>query len=421
MTFPLAAMRHLPFFEVLAAQSDDTDSSIWHECQTAIVVLRLLTDWAESPTLATVTTHGVTLLKEHLAKTEDDTVKHLLGTILSDLLHPKTNDPALILGPFLAYAWTLEERLYFELAADVLQTVVDVVDPPSGPIDQEWAIIAHRRAGDLFHRHRQFDSAETSYNRARLLAESAGDHQRSLDIQTRLAGVQESRGNLGNAESMLAAIIDEAQSKHLTRTESFARRARATTMLRRNRTGDALSEFYAAFVIAPDDLEREWLLGGIAGCASLLGLRDTARLIHQALAKTAHNQAAQSTALVNLLEIAVWDDDQETFQKIWQDLLQRDLARDLKLHASLFSARGVEQWEGSDAAEKAYAVLAEEARQVGVHDIEFAALEALDRLHNRRGQANVNLPTSMPTLQPEWKDIAASIEADCRLRLLTTE
>lgn len=419
MTLPYA-MRHLPFFQILAEHADETDSSLWHEFQAAVVILRYLTDWAECPALATGTDQGIQLLKQHISETQDDAARYLLSAMLGNLLRSRSSDPGLIVGPFLAYAWLLEERTYFALAADVLQTIVEIVDPPTGPAHQQLAAIVHRRNGDLFHRHRQFDLAETHYKRELALANAIGDQALALDARTRLAAVQTTRGNLGQAETDLSAIIEEAERARELRVEAYARRARGSTMQRRGRTGDALREFYAAFLIAPDDFEREWLLGDIASCAAELGLLDTARIIHQTLARTAHTPAAQSLALVNLLEIAVWTDDQETFRALWQELLERDLARDLQLHALLYAAKGAERWQGAEAARTAYTALVDQARQAGVHDVEFIALEALKSLQSKSGQATGSLPTIRSAAATEWGDIAAAIETACRARLLTT-
>ena len=362
---------------------------------------------------------GIIRLRQKIEGLSDIKVRHLLGTMVSGLTHGEGNNPALVVGPLLAYAWLLEEREHYTLATDVLQTVAAVIDSVDGSMDYELAVTVHRRIGDLFHRNRLFDDAETSYARARVLAEAMNNQALALDARIHLAGLQCTRGNLGDADTALATVIEEASRAQLSRVEAFARRTRGAAIYRRKRPGDALREYYAAFVIAPDDLQREWLLGDIAACVTLLGLRDTARLVHQVLAKTSHSLAVQSLALVNLLEIYVLDDNQVAFHALRKVLQQRDLARDLRLYVLLFEARAAEQWQGVEAAIAAYTVLVEQAQLTGVHDLEFEALEALKLLQRQHEHVAAHLSASTPPPDTEWRDVTEAIEAACRLRLQT--
>src|SRR5580704_6439363 len=106
-------LRHLPFFEALAAfDSNDPNSGtiIQNELQAAVVVLRLLPDAVECPAIVAGVAEGHVRLKHMIAEIENRQAKYLLGTMLSTIVHWNAADPAVLVGPFLAYAWLLEDR-----------------------------------------------------------------------------------------------------------------------------------------------------------------------------------------------------------------------------------------------------------------------------------------------------------------------
>ena len=418
-------IRHLVFFEAMAdvaeSDADPSTSDLYAELQAAFCLLRLLDEWIDCPALVFGLGEGAIRIRLLIEKVPNLAVRHIFRTIVSVMTHWDGGSITSVVAPFVSYAWLLEERERFVLAADVLKTAVEIVDPLRGTIDRGFAARLYRRLGDIALRQRQFDQADEYYEDTLRVATAGGEYDLALDARIRRATVQLTRGDLGDAEVVLTAIIKRAREVHLPRAESYGRRVRGAVMQRRGRAGEALCEFYKAYTLAPDDLEREWLLGDIAVCALDLGLRDVARTIHQALAKTAHTPAAKSLALVNLLEIAVFDNDPATFRAIWLELQHQELPRDQALYAALYRAKGIEWWHGSETAKIAYAELATRAQLAGAHHVEFQAMDALQRLeqgqgHNETTPAEVLFPRSMP-FNPTWGKVAEAVEEACQLRL----
>ena len=421
--------KHLPFFESIGAFADPKmvagKEHVLAEFEAALVILRTFDAWLDSPAWVMGLEDPVILAarEEKISAVHEEGIQHLFRTMLRYFDEYKGEGATYVVGPFFAYAWLLEERGWYTLAEDVLRTIEQAVTPVGGPKDLQCAIHACRKLGDLAIRQSDFLKAKTWFESQRFLAEFIHATEHALDARVRHAGVQQTIGNLGQAETVLTDVIAEARQARLPRVESFARRSRGAAMLRQDRPGDALREYYHAYQLAPDQLEREWLLGDLAGCLSLLGVLNTARVIHETLAQVAVNSATRTLALVNLVEVLVWDNDQVAFQRVWKEVLQRPLARDLRIHALFYHAKGIERFGTVETAIAAYTDVAQQAQQMGVYDFEFRALSAIDRLRDpeqslttAETRADTATSDASPAVQAEWRDIATAIEESCRLQ-----
>jgi tetratricopeptide (TPR) repeat protein len=416
-------MRHLAFFEVISEHADQADP-VWVESVAGMLVLRFFEEWLDSPALASMNEPGIARMRQMIDEIANPEARHLLGTAVSVLIQAEGGNPSLVVGPLLAYARCLEEAGRVTLAEDVLNTVLEAINAPHGVRDLRLAVAIYHRLGSIALSTKRLDDADASYSRALFLCENLHDLSVELEIRIRLAQVYISRGNLGDAVPVLTTIIDRAQSAALQRIEALGRRVRGAVMQRQGHVGSALREYYLAYTQTSDELEKEYLFGDIATCASELGLRSTARVVHTTLARTAFGEETRSRALINLLEISVWDGDQETFNRLWKELLERKLPTYLHAFAQLYHASGIERWQSRQMAIEAYESVAEYAARTGHHHTEFLALEAAKRLQGSQEQLAVTATpaaalTSEDSIPSQWNDVTEAIEALCNLKLQT--
>ena len=409
-------MRHLAFFEAIAEHPDQGDP-LWVESVSGMLVLRFFEEWLDSPALASVNEPGIGRMQGLIEEIENPEIRYLLGTAVRVLMEAEGGRPSLVVGPLLAYARYLDEEGRDVLAIDVLHTVAEAVNPPDGAGDFRLAAQIYLRIGALAIRSRQFDVAEANHKTAIGLGELLDDRAIVLEANIAQAMVTTMRGNLGEAEASLTALIQQARSAGIPWLEARGRHIRGSAIQRRGRAGEALRDFYAAYPIAPNELMREMLLNDMAACAAELGLWRTARIVHRTLAQTAQSEAARSAALINLLEVAIWDKDQAAFQAAWRQLGQCKIPGDLQLHAEWYYAQGIEYWEEHQVAVEAYTNVVKRAKEVGVHEIEFRALQALDRLQSADSQPPVQTEPTSPVSTSEWQDVAEAIEAICELKM----
>ena len=415
----LPPMRHLAFFEVIAEHPDQGDP-LWVESVSGMLVLRFFEEWLDSPALASMNESGIERMRGMIDEVKNPEIRALLGTAVTVLMEAEGGDPVLVVGPLLAYARALEEAEQYTLAVDVLETVIEPLEHSKGPHALQLTSVTYRRLGTVLLRMERFDDAEERFRRAISYAEAVHDVSLTLEARISQTRVWIARGNLGDVEAALTLVIDQAQAVNLQRIDALARRVRGTALQKQGRHDQALREFHRAYAYAPDELEREFLLGDMAACAAELGLRSTARILHQTLARTALNKVARSIARVNLLEIAVWDGDQTVFHTLWNALQQEQVPNDIGMYACLYHAQGIERWETTDAAISAYRLVAEQAARAGTHQVEFLALEAVERLQSRTANQKVSTPISLgfeDAAKLGWQDVTQAIEEICSLRL----
>jgi tetratricopeptide (TPR) repeat protein len=428
-------MRHYPFINALAETASgpqtasgtqtasDTQTPDWLGLAAGFHVLRMFDVWADQPALLASDTRWVAKIQTFTEQVPVP-LRALLQNATRTLVRVEGSNVSAAVGPLIAYAWYLRSQNQHELAADVYETLAKAVDPPSGLREPWLAMVIYLQWGVSLMYAGQWDAAEIRYALALDLASGlAEDLVVALTIRTWFANLWMQRGNLGEAEEELTQVIAQAEAIRQTRVSGFARRVRGSIMQRRGRNAEALREFYTAHTHVVDDIESDLLLSDMAACLAELGIYKVARQVHVALASVGLTPLTRILALTNLLEIAVWERDRQTFDDTRERLRAYSPPNEIKLSILLYEAQGTELWESRDAAILAYQEVAEQAHQAQVHHIEFYALEAAERLLNTESEQAV--PTApagtTPTgAEPDQNvdDVANAISALCELKML---
>jgi len=418
---PGPLLPNLAFFEALANTAeikDPQEREAWsRELQAAVLVLRFFSDWAGFPAITHDAISQRKVMRDKIAAVQNHSARYLFGSVVG-LMYRSDGDPEDVTAPLLAYAWLLEEREQYTLATDLLWTVARALEPARGPgrrmVGYPLAATIERRLGDLALRRGDLDAAESHYQQQLTFARFGGDKAMILHARTLIVRVQQTRGNLGTADSALGTIIADAAEGDDARAEAYARRIRGSVRHRQGRYEEALADHFRAYTIAPEWVEREWLLVDIAACCFDLGHLALARLAFISLAKTAHNAPARSLALINLLEMAVLEDDRTSFDVLVRQLNGLEMPIEQQLYRDLYQAGGIALWEGAEAGRAAYDALVVRARQVGQHAFEFRAIEAAGKLDR---PVEVVEPAAEPSGSATWESLSKAIEAECYSRL----
>ncbi len=299
----------------------------------------------------------------------------LLTSIQAVLDAPKT-DPAPVMSPWLAYGKDLESMGHVELAAHVYQTMINVLDARCSS-DSLLTAMTFMQYGYVARFLGNFDASETAYKCAGVLADSIESRVISLRARIGIVNTLKARGNLGDAEQVLA----EAISVKMVDAEAWALHTRGMVRMLRDRHVDAMIDFFRAYDLMQDTSEREVLLGDLAGCAWEAGYRQMARDSYRILAYTAREPLVRSAALGNLLEYSTYDGTLADFERLQEEIAEHarkhPLPAEHAIHVALYTAYGVERFDTCDATITAYRSVITRARDEGFHQIAFKAEERL--------------------------------------------
>jgi len=377
------------------------DAPAWQALGSGYLVMRVFDDWLilgpariafdlrHSQIFATIATIPEAYQQE----------RRVLETALQLLINASGTDPDPVVGPLLAYAAILETRNAWGPAADVYQTVAyGLTDFHGNRQDLASIALVRLREGQCWRNAQEYEHAVAAYEAAGMLAEIAKNDVLRLQGRLGLANVARVRGALPVAETALDEILEDAERCSLL-VAALLRPAvlhsRGVVRLARGRYDEALADLYAAYCDTSDLLERELVLADLGACASVACYRDTARNALEVIALTAHRPLARQFALVNLLEIAVLDENQLAFERWRSALVLAECIPLAQAHAKLYLARGVERFQGQDQALSAFQEAAHYAATAGIHQVEFEALGDIDRL-KQAAMAPITAATPLP-------------------------
>jgi tetratricopeptide (TPR) repeat protein len=245
----------------------------------------------------------------------------------------------------------------------------------------------------------RLDVSINAYQRAQVLAEQGGATVLALRAQTGIANTLRTRGNLGNAESLLDRIVTDARKAGIIIAEAGALHSRGGIRQLRGRYDEAMADYFMAYELTRDITNREVILADLATCAAIAGYRTVARDAHRFLAHTASFPVVRTSSLVNLLELAVLDGQVTEFKRIQKRLREHSEhyppPMEHEMHAALYTAAGVERFGTWEDAIVAYRSVLAKAQSIGMHQIAFQVEERLAALMN-----NTATQRDQPTLEP---------------------
>ena len=367
---------HLAYYEALAAL-DESDVA-WAPTVAGLLTLRLFDTWSEmvrrGERVQAWEVSGVAEAVEQLPPLHP--VRATLARIV-EAAGEGADAPAYLLPELMAYARTLRFEARWLLAADVFATVL--ANAAGG--EPELLITAAYHRGYCLRMAGQYDAAAASYDEGRLLAASCGNEAGMLEAEVSHAMLALSRGNLPLAESMLDAVIAQANPVSCRRVLARAYQDRAAVAVRRNRPEEAVVFGYRALPLFDTAADRDRVLGDVAAALGMAGHHEAAWDAHLVLAATAQEQETRWVAGVNLIELAAWRGNAELFERFRADLAGQTLPPWLAGYYHLHVAEGAHRFGDCATAAAELRRTVEVAAQYGFNEVRVKAEDLLTSIN----------------------------------------
>ncbi|MGK2962128.1 MAG: hypothetical protein ACSLFK_08275 [Gemmatimonadaceae bacterium] len=336
---------HHAFFEALG--STEAGSPQWDSLFAGLVTMRLLDRAAEGAD-ATIPSGDWGERDRTRARAEAMSAGNPVRAVLLRILDASA--ASTILSPelgasLLSYGRALDIQGRWTLAADVFQTITDSFSERLYPrivIEAATALGASaRNTGD-------WETSNRAYARAEHLAESIGDRALSLTARVGLATSQMIRGNLPAADAELEQVLDEANAAGFTTVQAIALHACASVAHSRGDFNKAIHVGYRSLELTTNSSARERLLADISAAYAELGMLETARDGYSIVAMTSPHQWVRWQATLNLMELAIKDADEGSFDNYVAQLEGAALEPRLLTYFLYFRALGSRRFSRSD-------------------------------------------------------------------------
>ncbi|HYC51021.1 MAG TPA: hypothetical protein VEB19_07935 [Gemmatimonadaceae bacterium] len=305
-------LRHLPFFETIAA-SDEGDAE-WHAATAGLVVLRLVDAWIEDgPRAVADDDWGLRAVNTAIAElSSHEKIKVVLSSIVGLIETSPIVDMGLLAPRLMAYGQLLEYEARWSLATDVYGTIVAHTHPVQ---EADLATQAHLRRGFCLRQVGDLVASLSAYETAGGIASAANDMVGVLRARIGEAKGAIARGNMPRAQELLDETIERAAAHRLDAVQSMALHDRSDVAFQ---TGDyelAIRLAYQALSMTESSRERDRILADIAASFFKLGVHSAARDAYLILAATGQEQYQRWTATLNLMEIAAVDGEELLFEQ----------------------------------------------------------------------------------------------------------
>ena len=410
MSNHIEGARHLPFFSELAGLEDDAAS--WRAVSAGLVVLRLVDAWIEEGAAAVVDDGwGMRSVEASIEEMPAGLpARAILRSIVDAIRTSDASDMHAIAPRLMAYARALDLDAKWALAADVYESIISHVHPVE---EADVAIAAHLRLGYCLRSMGALDDATRSYDAASAIAHDVDDLFGILRAQIGAAKIALARGNMPMAEQLLQDTIERASTRDdLVDVHAMALQDRADVAYHRGRYDLSVELAYSSLEITRDPVNRDRLLGGIAGAFYMLGVRSAARDAYLIIEATTQEEYLRWSASINLMEIAARDGSMPLFERYRRTLATMPFPPALEAQYFLQVAESHEALAQPDAAfasaERARSI----AERFGFNQTAFAAEAVATRV---RSHAPVVARVPEAAIPDSLKTIAASISEMRRL------
>ena len=396
--------RHLPFFGELSGLEEGDPS--WRSISAGLVVLRLVDAWIEEGAAA-VTADGWGVRSVNAAIEEMPAglpARAILRSVVDAVKASPAGDMHAIAPRLMAYARALDLDAKWALAADVYETVIAHAHPVE---DSDVAIAAHLRLGYCQRGLGALDLASTSYECASAIARDVDDMFGVLRAQIGAAKIALARGNMPSAERLLDDTIAQAASREdLVDVHAMALQDRADVAYHRGRYDLSVELAYASLELTRDPVNRDRLLGGIAGAFYMLGVRSAARDAYLIIEATTQEEYLRWSASINLMEIAARDGSMPVFERYRRSLATMPFPPAMEAQFHLQTAESYEALAQPDAA----LTSAERARAIAERFQFNQTLFAADAVAARvRAGAAITARAPEPSIPASLRTIASRI------------
>lgn len=381
-------MRHVPFLKTLA-KAKNAGGSQWRDVAAGYLVLRFFDRWMDEGSAALQFDPFLTTVKGYIRSTEAlaAEARRMLLQFVDVLVTCEDANPAPAIGHLFEYGDYLKLNGQVHLAGHVYGVIVDVLThTDTGEARLAAACI---QSGITSRMLGKFEGAKLSFERAAFLAAKQNDFAQMVRARAGIANLLKVQGNLPAAERQLDELVDVVHAANEPLLEAKVRQLRAAVYHAREKYDDAMRDYYSAYEVLGGE-DREEILCNLAAVEAQAGYRNAARDIHRLLAYTGQSLFVRSISLVNLIHIAVLDNDEQSFHRARLDFTAFDQRHPVQvehtIYAQLYIAMGLERFGSISTAVAAYRRLAEEAGRAKVHQVEFEAVKRLANLSDERSR-----------------------------------
>jgi tetratricopeptide (TPR) repeat protein len=393
-------LRHLPFFEEIAAH--DEGDAAWRSATAGLVALRLVDAWLESAPLTFSDDFGTRSVRATIDAMDDGTpIKSILARVV-DSLEEQKPDIHVVVTPLMAYGQALEYDAKWYLAADVYRTVLAHLHPAE---DSDASIAAHLRLGQCYRSLNQLDDAATAFCMAFEVATGADDIVGILRARIGEARIATIRGNLPQATRILDETIGRATTFDLSDVRSRALHDRSDVARLTGEYELAIRLGYEALGFAQSTIERDRILSDIAAAFFHLGVYGAARDAYLVLASTAQEQYVRWAATLNLLELATHTGSEMLFELYRRQLSDQKLPPRMATVFQLYVGTGYQQFGDF---QRAHDHLTRALALASEHGLNQHVFEAEEALQNVRKPTPLHRPEQSAPLGVE--EVALAIQ-----------
>lgn len=363
-------IRHHAFFETLGAL--EASDAAWSPILAGLSVLRIVdllsaNAGAAVPDEVLRATIDAALATAASISDGDPSRAILLRTL--DVVRRQQAISADLASNLMAYARSLDLEARWALAADVFLTVSENFRARqfnTQVIESLTALgAAACNTGD-------WKTSDRAYAEAQHLADSVGDRVLSLTAQVGIANSHVAHGNLPAAEAELAEVLVDARTLGLQKVEAIALHAQAYLAITSADYQRAVHCGYRSLELTTSVTARDRVLGDLAAAYAGLGFRKTARDGYSIVAVTSPHQWVRWQATLNLMELAVEDGEEISFDEYSAQLENESLDPRLRSYFLLSKARGFRRF-GRAGSDELLASAHHEAAKNGLHQIAFDA------------------------------------------------
>lgn len=339
-------LRHQAFFDRLGTMTEQ--DAAWPVTVAGLLVLRQLDDRLREQ-LPPDPRSAEATLEAARAVPPTEVTRRLLNGIAE--LVTQAEPPRHALGVQLfAWARALENNAAWALARDVYKAVAEFV-----PADDDLELVtdAWMRRAYVSRMLSEYADAEFAIERGREFAARLGDATRLLRLRMASANVAVDAGHAHRAESIIAETVAlAAPLGGPVYSEALHGRGEVARAMGDNVS--ALHFYHRAIEGQPSDIGRERLLLTISAVSIDLGARSMARDALLVLAVTAQTRNTRWLAVINLLEIAVLDRNEISFESYRRELASEPLSPTAAGYFALYEGHGHRAFGRPDLAAASY-------------------------------------------------------------------
>lgn len=386
-------LRHQAFFDHLGTLHDQDPS--WPAVAAGLLVLRQLDDRLRDQLPPDARATAATL-DTVAAIPQTDSTRRLLAGLAEIAVSPTPDRHALGVQLF-AWARALENNAMWDIAREVYRAVTEFV---AADDDLELVTDAWARRAYTSRMMSKFADAEFAIERGREFAARLGDAARLLRLRMASANVAIDRHLPELAESIIAETVALAAPLGGP-VYSEALHGHGEVARMRGDNVRALQYYHHALEGAPSDIGRERLLLTISGVSIDLGARSMARDALLVLAVTAQTRNTRWLAVINLLEIAVLDRNEISFESYRRELAGEPLSPIAAGYFALYEGHGHRAFGRREPARASYARALQNAHDHQLGKLVVEAEAAMAALLNHEETPHVHGESPVPaSLQP---------------------